>query len=141
MKGHHNQFSGIVPHLDVCEKKLSLTLTLTPNTRSVHAFFQHEVVPCPNTSFYWSRHLDNINWDRVWALPQKHFIYYRINEVSYQMMHQCYTTNLLMKKKSSKLRISAGFHLFWYCEYTENLWRNIWGILFCDMIPDITYEI
>lgn len=97
MKGCNNKLSQIVPHLNVLDTYVvKLSLTTKSKNRSIRALVQNEVVSCPNAIFYWNRHVGEINWARVWVLPQKFFLYNKIKEVSYKMIHRCYPTILMI---------------------------------------------
>lgn len=52
------------------------------NNKAIRLIFQKEIVSKPCVSFYWSNYIGNINWRKVWTLPNKYLIKNKNKEIS-----------------------------------------------------------
>ncbi len=60
------------------------------NNKAIRLLFQKEFVSKPSAIFYWSKFIGNINWKKVWLLPNKYLITNKIKEISFKILHKCY---------------------------------------------------
>ncbi len=51
------------------------------NNKAIRLLFQKEFVSKPSAIFYWSKFNGNINWKKVWVLPNKYLITNKIKEI------------------------------------------------------------
>lgn len=110
--------------------------------------FQDAVVSIPPATFYWSNFVADIEWKKVWTLPQKFLLTNKIKEISFKLIHKFYPARHYLSKFKSNINVNCSFcqgqpetftHLFWSCEFTYKFWRDfqkfIADFVFSDFCP------
>ncbi len=88
----------------------------------------------PPATVYWSNFLSNIDWRKVWTLPQKFLLTNKVKEVSFKLIHRFHPVKQYLKKLKSDIDVKCSFceqhpetctHLFWSCQFTYGLWKDV----------------
>uniref|UniRef100_A0A3B3I0R1 Reverse transcriptase domain-containing protein n=1 Tax=Oryzias latipes TaxID=8090 RepID=A0A3B3I0R1_ORYLA len=112
----------------------------------IRALFQDNLVSVPSAIFYWANFTSNIDWKKVWSLPQKYFLTNKVKEISFKLLHRFYPAKHYLTKFKADINTSCTFcqkqpetcsHLFWSCEFTYRFWKNIHKFITDSIFADI----
>ncbi len=115
----HDDISLLHPTETCCGKICFVSLQNT--NRAKRALFLQDNTSVPYVTTYWNNFVSDITWQKVWLLPNKHFITNKIKEASFKLIHKYHPAKHFLKKFKS---VSCAFcsthpetvpHLFCHC--------------------------
>ena len=99
----------------------------------IRAMFQDGLVSIPPATFYWTNFVTDIEWKKVWTLPQRFILTNKVKEISFKLIHKFYPAKQYLSKFKKDIDVNCSFcqqhpetytHLFWSCEFTYKFWRD-----------------
>lgn len=121
--------------VDTIVGKICLTNYKNSN-KNICGLFQ--LLSVPHVVSYWNAFVTDINWKKVWTIPNKFFLTNKVKEVSFKILHKYYPTNHYMTKFKRDIDVNCSFcgshpetvqHLFWTCLHSTSFWKD-----FCKFI-------
>uniref|UniRef100_A0A9J8BAW3 Reverse transcriptase domain-containing protein n=1 Tax=Cyprinus carpio carpio TaxID=630221 RepID=A0A9J8BAW3_CYPCA len=69
-----------------------------PNNYKIRSLFLRDIISTPYVISYWNSFFNNVNWTKVWSLPQKFLLTNKVKEISYKLIHRVYPTKVFLQK-------------------------------------------
>lgn len=100
----------------------------------IRSLFQESLVSIPPSISFWSNFVKDIDWKKVWCLPQKFLLSNKMKEISFKLIHRFYPVKCFLQKYKRDIDTLCSFykiapetcsHLFWSCTSTQMLWKDI----------------
>lgn len=104
------------------------------NNKPIRALFQKDIVTQPKVISYWNRFVNDVNWKKVWLLPNRFFVTNKIKEVTFKLIHRIYPVKCFLVRYKRNIDVNCSFcdssketaiHLFWYCNVVAVFWQHI----------------
>lgn len=101
---------------------------------------------------YWNFFVRDINWKKVWTIPNKFLVTNKVKEVSFKILHKCYPANHYMTKFKKDINVNCGFcgshpetpytvqHLFWICSHAKTFWKDFSTFITGQLYKDFTIK-
>lgn len=115
------------------------------NTK-IRSLFQDAMVSVPSAIFYWANFVTDIEWKKVWTLPQRFFLTNKIKEISFKLIHKFYPTKQYLSKFMAEINVNCTFcqeqpetvsHLFWSCKFTCKFWKDFHKFITDFVLPNL----
>ncbi len=96
--------------------------------RSIRALFQKDVASKSNAIVYWNQFVSDVDWKKVWLLPNRYLLTNKVKEISFKLLHRIYPAKLYLTKFKKDIDVRCSFckqkpetavHLFWHCPYAS----------------------
>lgn len=79
------------------------------HNKNIRALFQKELVTIPYVVSYWNTLVEDINWKKIWIIPNRYLITNKVREVSFKMLHKFYPANHYMLKFKRDIKVNCSF--------------------------------
>ena len=80
------------------------------------------MVSVPAATFYWSHFVGDIDWKKVWPLPQKFLLTNKVKEVTFELIHRFYPVKHFLQKLKSDIDVNCSF-----CESHPETCSHLFG--------------
>uniref|UniRef100_A0A1A8QY68 Reverse transcriptase domain-containing protein n=1 Tax=Nothobranchius pienaari TaxID=704102 RepID=A0A1A8QY68_9TELE len=126
--------------------KVCFSTYKTSNSK-IRSLFQADLVSISPATVYWDKFGHNVDWEKVWSLPQKFLLTNKIKEISFKILHRFYPTKVCLSRFKKDIDVKCSFcnlhpettsHLFWTCEFTYKFWKDVNSFLTHNILPDFS---
>lgn len=130
-KGFHSFDTSFepVPVTETAVGKICFSASPINRNRKIRSLFQKSIVTVPYVIHYWRSYVKNINWEKVWTLPNKFFISNKQREITYKLLHRCYPVKHKVRTLGNTSctfcdsDTETSIHLFWSCPFSTIFWK------------------
>lgn len=120
---------------DTSVGKICFSCNNGKNNKLIRSLFKKDIITVPYVVPYWNKFVQNIDWKKVWLLPNRYLLTNKIREISFKIIHKFYPSNDHIVKKFKKdidvmctfcsMSIETVTHLFWHCPFVQSFWSDI----------------
>lgn len=80
------------------------------SNKTICHLLQQELTTVPSSLSFWSIHVKDICWDKVWLLPHKYCLVNKVREISFKLIHRIYLSNHYLQRLKTDIDITCTFY-------------------------------